>query len=68
MPGSGTFTTYKYEEGTLIINLTAPPKNDVVWRGSIVGILSNAKEENVQMVNKGIVKAFEDYPPKGKTY
>jgi len=68
MPGSGTFTTYNYEEGTLMIDLMTPPKNDVVWRGSIVGILSNAKEENVQMVNKGIVKAFEDYPPKGKTH
>jgi len=68
MPGSGTFATYKYEEGTLMIDLRTPPKNDVVWRGSIVGILSNAKEENVQMVNKGIVKAFEDYPPKGKTH
>ena len=68
MPGSGTFATYKYEEGTLMIDLMTPPKNDLVWRGSIVGILSNAKEENVQMVNKGIVKVFEDYPPKGKTH
>ena len=68
MPGSGTFTTYNYEEGTLMIDLMTPPKNDVVWRGSIVGILSNAKEENVQMVNKGIVKAFKDYPPEGKTH
>ncbi len=68
MPGSGTFTTYNYEEGTLMIDLMTPPKNDLVWRGSIVGILSNAKEENVKMVNKGIVKAFEDYPPKGQTH
>ena len=68
MPGSGTFTTYKYEEGTLMIDLKTPPKNDLVWRGSIVGILSNAKKENARWINKGIVKAFEDYPPKGKTH
>ena len=68
MPGSGTFATYKYEEGTLNIDLMTPPENDLVWRGSIVGLLSNAKEENVQMVNKGIVKAFKDYPPKSKTH
>jgi len=68
MPGSGTFATYRYEEGTLNIDLVTPPENDLVWRGSIVGLLSNAKEENVQMVNKGIVKAFKDYPPEGKTH
>jgi Domain of unknown function (DUF4136) len=66
--GYGGVTTYEYKEGTLIIDLMTPPKNDLVWRGSIVGILSNSKEENMQMVNKGIVKAFKDYPPKGKTH
>lgn len=60
-------TTTKYKEGTLFIDLTLPPKNDLVWRASIVGLLSNAKEENTQMANKGIIKAFEDYPPKVKT-
>jgi len=68
MPGPGTFTTYKYEEGTFIVDLRTPPKNDLVWRGSIVGILSNSKEENLQMANQGIIKAFEHYPPKGKTH
>ena len=66
--GYGGVTTYQYKEGTLIIDLMTPPKNDLVWRGSIVGILSNAKEENVQIVNQGISKAFEDYPPKGTTH
>src|SRR5215831_18487880 len=65
--GYGGVTTYQYKEGTLIIDLMTPPKNDLVWRGNIVGILSKAKEENMQMVNQGISKAFEDYPPKGKT-
>jgi uncharacterized protein DUF4136 len=66
--GYGTVTTYEYKEGTLIIDLMTPAKNDLVWRGSIVGILSNSKEENMQLANQGIIKAFEDYPPKGKTH
>jgi hypothetical protein len=64
--GYGGVTTYDYEEGTLIIDLMTPPKNELVWRGSIVSTLADSKEENMQMANKAIAKAFEDYPPKSK--
>lgn len=64
--GYGGVTTYDYEEGTLIIDLATPAKNELVWRGNIVGIVSDSKEENMRMVNKGIAKALEDYPPKQK--
>jgi hypothetical protein len=57
-------TTTKYKEGTLFIDLMLPPKNDSVWRASIVGLLANAKEANTEMAENGIIKAFEDYPPK----
>ena len=65
--GYGRVSTYRYEEGTLIIDLLTPPQKDLVWRGTIVGTLSDTKEENMQILNKAIVKAFEDYPPKSKT-
>ncbi len=64
--GYGSVTTYDYEEGTLIIDLATPAKDELVWRGSIVSIVSDSKEENMRMVNKGVAKAFEDYPPKQK--
>ena len=64
--GYGGVTTYDYEEGTLIVDLVTPSKNELVWRGSIVSTLADSKEENLQMVNKAIAKAFEDYPPKSK--
>jgi hypothetical protein len=64
--GYGGVTTYDYEEGTLIIDLATPAKNELVWRGTVVGIVSDSKEENMRMVNKGIAKALEDYPPKQK--
>ena len=59
-------TTYDYQEGTLIVDLVTPSKDELVWRGSIVSILADSKEENMQMVSKAIAKAFEDYPPKSK--
>ena len=64
--GYSEVTTYDYEEGTLIIDLVTPSKNELVWRGSIVSTLADSKEENMQMVSKAIAKAFEDYPPKRK--
>ena len=64
--GYGEVTTYDYEEGTLIIDLVTPSKNELVWRGIIVSTLADSKEENMRMVNKAIAKAFEDYPPKSK--
>jgi hypothetical protein len=37
---------------------------ELVWRGTAVGTLADSKEENIQMVNQGLAKAFEGYPPK----
>jgi Domain of unknown function (DUF4136) len=64
--GYGEVTTYDYEEGTLIIDLVTPSKNELVWRGSIVSTLADSKEGNIEMVNRAIAKAFEDYPPTRK--
>ena len=64
--GYGGVTTYDYEEGRLIVDLVTPSKNELVWRGSIVSILADSREENLYMVNEAIAKAFEDYPPKSK--
>jgi len=62
--GYSGVTTYDYTEGTLIIDLVTPAKKELVWRGTVVGTLTDSKEKNIQMVNEGIAKAFEDYPPK----
>jgi hypothetical protein len=62
--GYSGVTTYEYTEGTLIIDLVTPEKQELVWRASMVGTLEDSKEENLQMANEAIVKAFEDYPPK----
>jgi hypothetical protein len=62
----GGVTTYEFQEGTLIVDLTESSKKELVWRATIVGILRDSPEENLEMANKGIAKAFEAYPPATK--
>jgi hypothetical protein len=66
--GYSGVTTYDYTEGTLIVDLVTPAKKELVWRGTVVGMLEDSKEKNIQMVNEGLAKAFEDYPPKGTNH
>ena len=35
----------------------------LVWRATIVGTLGDSTEKNLEMVNKGVAKEFEYYPP-----
>ncbi|MEI8015947.1 MAG: DUF4136 domain-containing protein [Nitrospira sp.] len=62
----GGVTTYEYEEGTLIVDLTESSKKELVWRATIRGVLGDSVEKNSEMVNKGVAKAFEAYPPTKK--
>ena len=62
----GGVTTYEYQEGTLIVDLVESAKKDLVWRATIVGILTGSQEGNLEMANTGVAKAFEDYPPAKK--
>lgn len=64
--GGGGVTTYEYEEGTLVVDLAESSKKELVWRATIVAILRGSPEENLELVNKGVVKAFEAYPPAKK--
>jgi hypothetical protein len=63
--GSGV-TTYEYQEGTLIVDLAESSKKELVWRATIVAILRGSPEENLELANKGVAKAFEDFPPANK--
>ncbi len=62
----GGVTTYEYKEGTLVIDLVESTKKDLVWRGTIVATLEDTTDENLELANKGIAKAFQDYPPEKK--
>jgi hypothetical protein len=60
----GGVTTYEYKQGTLILDLVEPAKKELLWRATIVGTLEDTAKENIELGNKAIMKAFENYPPK----
>ena len=59
----GGVTTYEYKEGTLVVDLIESPKKELVWRATIVATLEDRTDENLELANQGITKAFKDYPP-----
>jgi len=59
-----TVTTYEYTEGTLVVDLVEPARKELQWRATMVAILEDTAQENVELGNKAITKAFENYPPK----
>jgi hypothetical protein len=61
--GYSGVSTYEYREGTLIMDLVEPSKKDLIWRASVVTELEDSVKENVELTEKAIKKAFEDYPP-----
>jgi hypothetical protein len=62
--GYSSVSTYEYKEGTLIVDLVQPLKKALVWRATIVADLQDTTQENIEMGQKAIAKAFENYPPK----
>ena len=53
----------KYQEATLIVNLAESSKKKMVWQAVITETVGDSLEKNFEMVNKGVAKAFKDYPP-----
>ncbi len=53
----------KYQEATLVVNLAESSKKKLVWRAVIRETVGDDLGKNFQMVNKGVAKAFKDYPP-----
>ena len=60
---SNRVTTYEERVGTLIVDLAVSSKKELVWRAVIKAALGDNLEENFKMANKGVAKAFKDYPP-----
>jgi hypothetical protein len=55
-PVSTTTRVVEYEEGTLVIDIWEPDDQQLVWRGSVSGILLSEKPEKTQ---KNVLKAIE---------
>ena len=53
----------KYKEATLLVNLAESSKKKMVWQAVITETVGDSLEKNFEMVDKGVAKAFKDYPP-----
>ena len=53
----------KFQEATLVVNLAESSKKKLVWRAVIRETVGDDLGKKFQMVNKGVAKAFKDYPP-----
>ena len=59
------FSTYQYEEGTLILDFVDAKSKELIWRGS-----ANAKVQNVntpekseKLINAAVKEILKKYPP-----
>lgn len=56
-------SSYEYREGTLITDLVESANRTLVWRATMVAELKDDVKKNVELSEKAIKKAFENYPP-----
>jgi hypothetical protein len=59
----GMYDADKYQEATLMVNLAESSKKKMVWQAVITETMGENSEKNVEMVDKGLAKAFKNYPP-----
>jgi hypothetical protein len=57
---------YEYQQGTVIVDLIDAQKQELVWRGTVTGVLeSNPTPEKMDKnANAAMAKLFSQYPPK----
>ncbi|BFU96234.1 MAG: protein of unknown function [Nitrospira sp.] len=59
----GMMDADKFQEATLVVNLSESSKKKKVWQAVITETVGDSLEKNFEMINKGVAKAFKDYPP-----
>lgn len=52
----------KYQEATLVVNLAESSNKKRVWQAVITETVGENLEKNFQTIDKGVAKAFKDYP------
>lgn len=59
----GMMDADRYQEATLVVNLNESSKKKRVWQAVITETVGESLEKNFESVDKGVAKAFKDYPP-----
>lgn len=55
-------TAQESHQGTLIVDLAESSKKKLVWRAVISAVLTESLQKNFALADRGIAKAFKDYP------
>lgn len=63
--GMGGLDVTQYDEGTLIIDFIDMAKNELIWRGTGSGVMSDSPsmEERTQNINNAVGKILAQFPP-----
>jgi hypothetical protein len=63
----GGRTAYPYREGTLVLDLVEPSKQELVWRATTVAPLEQTRKDNLDLAAKAIEQALAKYPSNTQT-
>jgi len=63
--GYGTTDVYQYDETTLVIDIVDAKSKELVWRGTVTGVVGEPKsqEEQQQRIDAVVEKMLNDFPP-----
>ena len=64
--GTSTTTEHTYTVGTLVVDLFDSSTKKLLWRGSAMGTLTDKSENNIKLLNRGVRKMFDRFPPDKK--
>lgn len=64
-PGIGGVDVTQYDEGTLVIDFIDIEKNELIWRGTGTGVISDSPsvEEKTENVNNAVKQILAQFPP-----
>ncbi len=53
-----------YRQGTLVIDIVDPKSNELLWRGSASGAVSNPSDQEIaRKIREAVYLIFESFPP-----
>ena len=59
------YSTYTYEEGTLVLDFLDPTSKKLIWRGTARGVVDSkmTPEKIDKLVNEAVQKTLKNFPP-----
>ena len=63
--GYGQTDVYQYDETTLVIDIIDARSKEMVWRGTVTGVVKDnpSREEQQKNIDEVVTKMLEEFPP-----